>query len=662
MPASVTSVSASTPDGAYNTGDTITLLVTFDSTVHVTGAPRLALSTGGVADYVGGGGTTTLSFSYVVQSGHTSADLDYSGASALATNGGEIVTLADNIDAVLTLPTPGTAGSLGANKALVIDTTAPTVVITSDVPTLKAGDSATITFTFSEDPTGTFTWNGAAGDVTVSGGTLSAISGSGLTRTATFTPADATNGGTASITLHASSYADAAGNLGAGGTTPSLTFDTLPPGAPSTPTLAGDSDSGALGDNITNDATPSFTGVSDGGATVTLYDGATALGSVVADGAGSWRIESSALSQGAHTITAVARDAAGNTSTASAGLPVTIDTQAPTASIALADTSLQNGETTTVTVTFSEAVTGFTLGDLTAQNAVLSTLSTNDNITYTAILAPTAGVSDATNLITLNNTGVNDRAGNTSSGTTVSGNYSIDSGPPPQPEPEPEPGVVTVVTPAGAIVTGDAQDNLITPSGGADTVSAGAGDDTVQGGAGHDVLQGNVGDDSIAAGGGSDLVYGGQSHDFLQGNTGEDRLYGDKGEDTLHGGQDADFVQGGQGGDYVSGDLGDDVVLGGQGDDQVLGGAGNDYLSGDLGADTLTGGTGADIFHSSGSAGLDLVTDFNHAEGDRVLLEPGTTYALSQVGGDVHITMTGGGELVLAGVQLSSLADGWITA
>ncbi|MEI7786337.1 MAG: Ig-like domain-containing protein, partial [Betaproteobacteria bacterium] len=58
------------------------------------------------------------------------------------------------------------------------DKTPPTLSITSDKAALKVGETATITFTFSEDPGTSF----GADDVVVSGGTLGAISGSGLTR------------------------------------------------------------------------------------------------------------------------------------------------------------------------------------------------------------------------------------------------------------------------------------------------------------------------------------------------------------------------------------------------------------------------------------------------------------------------------------------------
>jgi hypothetical protein len=46
-----------------------------------------------------------------------------------------------------------------------------------------------------------------------------------------------------------------------------------------------------------------------------------------------------------------------------------IDTQRPTATIVVADTALGVGRPPPVTITFSEAVTGFTNADLTAPTA-----------------------------------------------------------------------------------------------------------------------------------------------------------------------------------------------------------------------------------------------------------------------------------------------------
>ncbi|NAT39970.1 flagellar hook-length control protein FliK, partial [Pseudomonas syringae pv. actinidifoliorum] len=88
-------------------------------------------------------------------------------------------------------------------------------------------------------------------------------------------------------------------------------------------------------------------------------------------------------------------------------------------------------ETSLVTITFSEAVSGFTNADLTISNGTLSAVSSNDGgITWTATLTPTAGTTSASNSITLNNAGVTDLAGNAGSGLTTSSNYAVDSAAP----------------------------------------------------------------------------------------------------------------------------------------------------------------------------------------------------------------------------------------
>ena len=44
----------------------------------------------------------------------------------------------------------------------------------------------------------------------------------------------------------------------------------------------------------------------------------------------------------------------------------------------------------------------------------------------------------------------------------------------------------------------------------------------------------------------------------------------------------------------------------------------------------------------------------------RVMLDPGTQFTVGQAGADTVISMTGGGQMILVGVQLSSLTGNWI--
>ena len=77
--------------------------------------------------------------------------------------------------------------------SFIYDKTAPMVSIASL-------DNANITFTFSERVGDSFQWDGRNGDINVSGGSLSALSGKGLVLTATFTPdSDAATDGVISI-------------------------------------------------------------------------------------------------------------------------------------------------------------------------------------------------------------------------------------------------------------------------------------------------------------------------------------------------------------------------------------------------------------------------------------------------------------------------------
>ena len=122
---------------------------------------------------------------------------------------------------------------------------------------------------------------------------------------------------------------DAAGNTGVASAALAVTVDTA---APVAPTIASFStDSGVVGDDITNDNTLTLTGAAEANATVKVFDGATLLGSVLASGTGAWTYTTAALANGGHSLTTTATDVAGNTGAASSALAVTIDTLAPNA-------------------------------------------------------------------------------------------------------------------------------------------------------------------------------------------------------------------------------------------------------------------------------------------------------------------------------------------
>ena len=65
---------------------------------------------------------------------------------------------------------------------------------------------------------------------------------------------------------------------------------------------------------------------------------------------------------------------------------------------------------------------------MTVANGTLTALASNDGgVTWTATFTPNAHIEDTSNVITLDNTGCTDVAGNAGSGTTEFHNYAIDT-------------------------------------------------------------------------------------------------------------------------------------------------------------------------------------------------------------------------------------------
>ncbi|MCW5256195.1 hypothetical protein D5038_07485 [Verminephrobacter aporrectodeae subsp. tuberculatae] len=349
--------------------------------------------------------------------------------------------------------TAGTAGSGQASSANYgIDTRRPTVAITIADPNLGIGETTTATFTFSEAVTG-FTLGALrvlSGDsrpvVTISD--LRPSGTSGTVWTATVTPfAD----GDYNIGVDMWYVSDRAGNVSLRdwrettyltGNGNNVIVDLVRPTAASTnPITFADTDLG-LGETTT--VTFRFSEAISGFALDDIdlsqaHGTLSGLRSTSGDGSSgdTWTAlftptaNTTSLTNTLGINLAGVTDIAGNAGQGSVRSGnYAVKTQGLTATITLADTALAVGETTTVTFTFSETVTGFTRDDIVfdATTGTLGEPTTSDNgTTWTATFTPTANVEDNSNTIRVNLAGVNNAAGTAGSGQASSANYSIDT-------------------------------------------------------------------------------------------------------------------------------------------------------------------------------------------------------------------------------------------
>jgi hypothetical protein len=426
----VFSVNSVTSAGSYKEADVISIQVNFSEVVQVTGTPQLTLETGAtdaVVNYASGTGTSTLTFNYTIAAGETSSDLDYTGTTALALNGGTINDTAGNV-VTLTLAAPGAANSLGANEAFVVDTTVPTVTnVTSSTSngSYNAGDIISIQVVFSEvvNVTGTpqLTLETGATDAVVN-----YASGTGTT-TLTFTytiasgenAADLDYGATTSLQLNGGTIRDAAlnnsnnlmaapGAAGSLGANKAFVVDTTAPSAIVIGTISPSSPA------FSNDTTPTISGTigsAENTAIVTIKNGVTTLCTdSTAAGDGSWNCDTSVLTEGTYTLSAIQTDEAGNESTATS-YTITIDTTAPSApnlaTISPVNSASTNDGTPTISAGAGSAEADATVSVYDGVTLLCSTTALIDGSWSCTSIALT----DATYSITIRQT---DRAGNTS--------------------------------------------------------------------------------------------------------------------------------------------------------------------------------------------------------------------------------------------------------
>ena len=197
------------------------------------------------------------------------------------------------------------------------DASAPTVSSVVGSPSsgdLDAGNTVTLTLTLTE----MVTVAGGTPTLTLNdGGTATYTGGSGSDAlTFSYTVAAGQNTADLSATavnLNAATVTDSAGNAASlsltGLTQSGPQIDTTPPTAP---VIASDA--------INTNNTVTLSGTAEADSTVTVYDGQAALGTATANASGAWTYTTATLASGPQVITAVATDAAGNTSAASIAL------------------------------------------------------------------------------------------------------------------------------------------------------------------------------------------------------------------------------------------------------------------------------------------------------------------------------------------------------
>jgi len=430
---SISSVTATTTGGATDLDATkvVTITVHFTNSVDVTGTPELQLNDSEVATYTGGSGSNALTFSYTVQPNDNTADLQVQ--SLLLNNG----TLQDGAghDAVLT--------NAATDLHLQVDTTVPTVsTIVPAGTNPNNASSEQFTVTFSESVTGVDNT-----DFTVIAGNTVAdtgisVTGSGTTWTVTVN--GVTGDGTLGLNLHSSGtgITDLAGNAISGGFTgQAYTVDHTAPTV-STITALGTDPNNANSDQfqvvfsesvqnvvagdfaLTTTNTPGGTALTDSGISVT---GSGTTWTVTVNGVagdGTLRLDLKPNDTG---IT----DLAGNGATAAftGGDVYTIEHTPPIVTVTTSEASINAASApATITFTFSEAVSGFVAGDVTATGGTISGLTATANPdVYTATFTPSAGFTAGASVSVTANS-YSDLAGNLGSAGTIA--FSEDTQPP----------------------------------------------------------------------------------------------------------------------------------------------------------------------------------------------------------------------------------------
>ncbi|WP_158079847.1 Ig-like domain-containing protein [Archangium sp. Cb G35] len=417
-------VRATATDAAGNTSD-----ATFRTFIVDTVAPAAPVFTAPAA-FVN---TTTPTLSGTAEAGSTVAVRLNGGTPANVTtdaSGNWSFTPASPLDqgahtatATATDAAGNTSGS--ASRSFTVDSVAPEAPVLSDpgtfvntaTPTLSgfAEAGSTVTVKVDGSPVGTVTANGS-GTWNL---TLTSPLGEGA-HTAIATATDAT------------------GNTSGSSTARTFTVDTTAPTAPVLTAPAA----------VVTTTRPLISGTAEPGSTVAVMVGGSPVGTAMADASGAWSLTlTSPLGEGAHTATATATDAAGNTSGPSTARTFTVDSEAPAAPVLSAPATLVTTPTPVISGTAEPGNTVTLEVDGTPSGTVTADASGNWSFT------PASPLLEGTHSATATAT---DRAGNTSASSPAR-TFTVDTVAPAAPVLTAPAALVTTSTPAisGTAEAGD---------------------------------------------------------------------------------------------------------------------------------------------------------------------------------------------------------------
>ncbi|MEG4634801.1 DUF4347 domain-containing protein, partial [Microcoleus sp. AR_TQ3_B6] len=364
----ITSVTSTTANDSYNTTGNINVTVNFSEAVTLAGNMSVALDTGGTVTIASFSGTSAVG-TYTPAAGQNSTALNSTGITLAV---GATLRDAARNNATLTIP----AGqSLADNKAIIVDTTVPTVALTPASATTVNG-SFRVLATFSENVTGFDNT-----DITLANANVSNfVTVDGKTYTFDVTPnAD----GPVTVDVLGAKATDTAGNnntpatqlvRNADVTRPTVALTSVSPTTINAPFLVtatfSENVTGFIesGINVTNGTVSGFTG---SGTTYNFTVTPNADGNVTVN-----------------VPEAQARDSASNNNTAATQLTRTADFTPPTVALTSTSPTTINAPFL-VTATFSENVTGFSSSGINVTNGMVSGF-TGSGTTYNFTVTPNA--------------------------------------------------------------------------------------------------------------------------------------------------------------------------------------------------------------------------------------------------------------------------------